>query len=810
MKENSSSIAAEAGNTSLGIGSVMSEEVIDTRQLIQDAESKSIPVLALRERVLFPELATPVPIGRAASIALCNDAVESGRLVLAVAQKDAAVENPVGSDLYRMGTLCRVVKMLDLPDGQHTAFLLTLGRAKITRFTRSNPYLMAKVKYEEEYVLPESNKKMKALEEATDEALKQLKALLMPDEKHELDFGMAQLDSFTRRVNFLCQQLPMDIFKRQHLLEISTMADRALALLKAMALQMKYLEMRRDIHLRTQNELTGQQRQHYLEEQMRVIQDELSMGGEDDDIQALAARADEKTWPKEMDEKFNKELRRLERFNPTSPDYAVQYAYLDALLSLPWEKYSTDEFTLDKVEEVLDRDHFGLKEVKDRIIEQVAVLKQRGDVKAGIICLYGPPGVGKTSLGKSIAEAMGREYVRVSFGGLHDEAEIRGHRKTYLGAMPGRIITGLQKCKTSNPVFVLDEIDKIGADYKGDPAMALLEVLDPEQNEHFHDNYIDVDYDLSKVLFIATANSLSTVSPPLLDRMELIEITGYIAEEKVQIAERHLVAKKLEEAGLQKDDIKFEPEAIRRIIDEYTRESGVRQLDKKLAKIIRKIVRLKVSGKPYPKVVTADIVPEYLGKREVFADEYENNDTYGVVTGLAWTSAGGEILFIESSLSPGKGERLTLTGNLGDVMKESATIALQYLKAHAEELGIDGKKFTEYDVHIHVPEGAIPKDGPSAGVTMVTSLASSFTHHKVRARLAMTGEITLRGKVIPVGGVKEKILAAKRAGITDIMLCERNRRDIEEIDPMYVEGLTFHYVDTIRDVLDFALLPAES
>lgn len=600
-------------------------------------------------------------------------------------------------------------------------------------------------------------------------------------------------------------QLPGFVREKQLMLESHNFveyAEKATSILES-SLQMN--EVRKEFQARAQQELSQGQRQMFLETQIRMMQEELGIG-DDDDIAALSKRAAEMNWPADVHDRFEKELRKLERFNPQSPDYAVQYSYIDTLLSLPWDNCSNKDFKLKQVQEILDRDHYGLRDVKDRIVEQMAVIRMRGDVKAGILCLYGPPGVGKTSLGKSVAEALGREYVRVSFGGLHDESEIRGHRKTYLGAMPGRIISGLQKCNTSNPVFVLDEIDKIGQDIKGDPSTALLEVLDPEQNSRFHDNYIDVDYDLSRVLFIATANTLQTISTPLLDRMELIEISGYIPAEKIEIALRHLVGAKLEENGLAKDEITFTREAIALIIDEYTRESGVRQLEKKISKVIRKIVRLKVGEEDYPTTVGPEEVRRFLGKQEVFPDTYENNDYVGVVTGLAWTASGGDILFIESSLIPGKGEKLTLTGNLGDIMKESATIALQYLKANAAKFGIPSEKFSQYDVHIHVPEGAIPKDGPSAGITMVTSLASAFKGVKVRERLAMTGEMTLRGKVLPVGGIKEKILAAKRAGITDIILCEKNRKDIEDIDAMYLEGLNFHYVMDIEQVLDIALL----
>ncbi len=568
----------------------------------------------------------------------------------------------------------------------------------------------------------------------------------------------------------------------------------------------QFVELRADIQSRTREDLSQQQREHFLQQQIRTIQEEL--GATDEDLNELESRAAKKKWSATVQEHFNKELKKLERLNPQSPDYSVQYSYLDTMLSLPWEHYSKDYFNLVKVEEKLNKDHYGLEKVKDRILEHLSVLKLRGDLKAPIICLFGPPGVGKTSLGRSVADALHRKYARISLGGLHDEAEIRGHRRTYIGAMPGRIIQALAKSETGNPVIVLDEIDKVGQDYKGDPSSALLEVLDPEQNSKFHDNYLDVDYDLSKVLFIATANNLATISQPLLDRMELIEINGYITEEKVEIAKRHLLPKQLLENGFKKSEIKMGDDVLTHIVENYTRESGVRELEKKIGKVLRKIARFKAREEAYPKRITVDMLNDYLGVPDYTRDKYEGNDFVGVVTGLAWTAAGGEILYVESSLARGKGEKLTLTGNLGGVMKESAVIALQYLKSHCDLLGLDSEEMDKFNVHVHVPEGAIPKDGPSAGVTMVTSLASSFTGRKVRDHLAMTGEITLRGKVLPVGGIKEKILAAKRAGITDIILCQENKKDIDQIKEIYLEGLTFHYVNTIQDVLNLALLPS--
>ena len=629
---------------------------------------------------------------------------------------------------------------------------------------------------------------------------------LYGDNGREMVFAMKNIDDPVFLMNFLASNIPFEPQDKQSMLEERDVHKRARMLYSNLTREAQLMELKADIQSRTREDLSQQQREHFLQQQLKNIQEELGNSG-DDDSEQLRARAAKKRWNDEAKQQFEKELKKLERLNPQSPDYSVQYTYLDQLLSLPWEHYSKDNFNLKRVENKLNKDHYGLDKVKDRILEHLAVLKLRGDLKAPIICLYGPPGVGKTSLGRSVADALNRKYARISLGGLHDEAEIRGHRRTYIGAMPGRIIEAIKKCGTSNPVIVLDEIDKVGQDYKGDPSSALLEVLDPEQNNHFHDNYIDVDYDLSKVLFIATANNLATISQPLLDRMEIIEINGYITEEKVEIAKRHLLPKQLEENGFSAGEVKIDNKTLNYIIENYTRESGVRELEKKIAQILRKIARLKASEQEFDKNVKIEQLATYLGRKTMSRDHYEGNEFAGVVTGLAWTAVGGEILFVESSLAQGKGERLTLTGNLGDVMKESAVIALQYVKAHCEPLGIDPKTLDKYNVHIHVPEGAIPKDGPSAGVTMVTSLVSSFTQRRVRDHLAMTGEITLRGKVLPVGGIKEKILAAKRAGITDIILCKENKKDIDEISEIYIKGLTFHYVNTISEVLDIALLP---
>ena len=764
------------------------------------------PVLPLRDMVLFPHIPLPITIGRDSSLQIVQQAYESKTAIAAVAQKDPAVENPGKKDLYTIGMLCKVAKVMQIPEGPVTAFVVPIVPVSLGKVVKKKPFMRAEITQIPQILPAPGNMEMIVLAESVFETYQNILQYIGDNEQKEIQFALQQFDDrVIDRLNFIAFNSPLDYHEKQQLLEISDVHKRTSMLYHHLDLALQKLELRADIQTRTHEDLTQMQKEQFLKQQMRAIRDELGSDAGDADIDELNERAAKMPWNKDAQTHYEKEVRKLERYSPQSPEYAIQYAYLDTLLNLPWNKYSPDNFSLDKVEKILDRDHYGLDKVKERIIEQMAVVKLRKDMKAPIICLYGPPGVGKTSLGKSVADALGREYTRISLGGLHDEAEIRGHRRTYIGAMPGRIMAALEKCGTGNPVFVLDEIDKIGSDFKGDPSTALLEVLDPEQNNKFHDNYIDCDYDLSKILFIATANDLSTISRPLLDRMEIIEIDGYIPEEKIEIARRHLVAKSLEEHGFPSDEITFRRDALAYIVERYTRESGVRQLEKRIAKILRKIARLKASDKDYPRIVTLKNVKEFLGKEEVNPDSYESNEFLGVVTGLAWTQVGGEILFIESSLSEGKGEKLTLTGNLGAVMKESAVIALQYLKAHARQLGIDPKKFSEMDVHVHVPEGAIPKDGPSAGITMVTSLASSFTGRKVRSKVAMTGEITLRGKVLPVGGIKEKILAAKRAGITDIVLCEENRKDTEEISDRYLEGLTFHYVSKIEEVLDFAL-----
>ena len=782
--------------------------VAEVPQDIDDADLQAnikldLAILPLRNVVLFPCMTMPVSIGRDKSMRLVKEAVNRHVPIGVVCQIDSKADNPGQNDLYTMGTVASIIKVLQLPDGGTNVILHGRSSFVLNQITQEEPYLRGTVTLTD-IELPRKGDKEFAVVMASVKEIT-LKILAnMGDNGQEMAFALSNIDSPFFMINYLANNIPFEAKQKQQLLEERNLRQRAFMLYSMLRQEEQLVELKADIQSRTREDLTQQQREHFLQQQIRTIQEEL--GTTDEDLNELDARAAKKKWSDAVEAVFQKEMKKLERLNPQSPDYSVQYSYLDTFLSLPWEHYSKDYFNLKKVEEKLNKDHYGLEKVKDRILEHLSVLKLRGDLKAPIICLYGPPGVGKTSLGRSVAEALHRKYARISLGGLHDEAEIRGHRRTYIGAMPGRIIQALVKSETSNPVIVLDEIDKVGQDYKGDPSSALLEVLDPEQNSKFHDNYLDVDYDLSKVLFIATANNLATISQPLLDRMELIEITGYITEEKVQIAKRHLLPKQLEENGFKRGEIKMSDDVFTAIIENYTRESGVRELEKKIGKVLRKIARLKAREDDYPTRITLTNLKDYLGVPDYSRDKYEGNDFVGVVTGLAWTAVGGEILFVESSLAKGKGDKLTLTGNLGDVMKESAVIALQYLKAHCDMLGLNSEEMDKYNVHIHVPEGAIPKDGPSAGVTMVTSLASSFTGRKVRDHLAMTGEITLRGKVLPVGGIKEKILAAKRAGITDIVLCNENKKDIDQINAIYLDGLTFHYVRTIKDVLDLALV----
>ena len=764
-----------------------------------------MPVVPLRNMVLYPQVVMPVSVGRKKSLKLIREVYNNSGELFVTTQRDARVEEPTLNDLYPIGTIARIIRILEMPDGSTTVILQGKQRAKILQVNALDPYMMASVDLLTESFPKDDDRVFVALLEAIKElAVKIIKnSASMPE---EASFAIRNIEQPSSLINFICANFGLKLTEKERLLELDDMKERGYQLLDVLTKESQLLEIKASIQSKARLDMDQQQREYYLQQQMKTIQEELGGGGAEQEISSFREKAKTKKWDVKTAEVFQKELAKLERTHPHAPDYSVQLNYVETLVNLPWNDYTNDNFDLKKAQKVLDRDHFGLDKVKERIIEHLAVLKLKGDLKAPIICLYGPPGVGKTSLGKSIAETLGRKYIRMSLGGLHDESEIRGHRRTYIGAMPGRIIQNLNKAGSSNPVFVLDEIDKVSSDFKGDPASALLEVLDPEQNNAFHDNFLDVDYDLSKVLFIATANTLSSVSQPLLDRMELIEVTGYIAEEKVEIAMRHLIPKQLAAHGIDKSRIKFSKSLVRHLVDNYTRESGVRELDRVIAKLMRKVARKIASDEVFEPALTIEDLKAYLGAPRYMHDFYQGNDYYGVVTGLAWTSVGGEILYIESSLSKGKGGKLTLTGNLGDVMKESAMLALEYLKAHADLFGIDEAMFEDYNVHIHVPEGAIPKDGPSAGITMLTALASAFTKRKVRKNLAMTGEITLRGKLLPVGGIKEKILAAKRAGITDIILCEDNRKDIEEISDIYLKGLHFHFVKDVREALKEALL----
>lgn len=764
-----------------------------------------MPVLPLRNMVLFPGTVMPVAVGRLSSLELVNKAEKSGKFITVVCQKRSEVEQPHLEDLYKVGTVAKIIKLLEMPDNTKTAIVQGVRRVKLNKITREYPYLFGEVTAMDE-VMPEKNDtEFKVLVDLVLEAAinyVRISNIMPPDST----FALKNIKNPMFAINFTCVNIPFMKEIKMELLKKKSLKERAYRLLDLMKKETKLIEIKESIKSRAREDIDQQQREYFLQQQIKTIQDEL--GGnvqqqEADDFRALAEKI---AWSKEVKELFLKEVGKLERTNIQSPDYNVQLNYLQTMTSLPWGKYTTDNLNLNNAEKTLNKDHYGLEKVKERILEHLAVLKLKGDMKSPIICLYGPPGVGKTSLGRSIASALKRKYIRMSLGGVHDEAEIRGHRRTYIGAMPGRIIKGLIKAGSSNPVFILDEIDKLSLSNHGDPASALLEVLDPEQNSAFHDNFLDVDYDLSKVMFIATANNLNTIPAPLLDRMELIEVSGYITEEKIEIAKRHLLPKEMEANGLKKQDLKLPKATIETIVEQYTRESGVRELEKKIGKIMRKLALKYAKNDAVEKteIKPADLY-NYLGVAEYSRDKYQGNEYAGVVTGLAWTAVGGEILFVETSLSRGKGGKLTLTGNLGDVMKESAMLALEYIKAHASLLQLNNDIFDNWNIHIHVPEGAIPKDGPSAGITMATSLASALTQRKVKANLAMTGEITLRGKVLPVGGIKEKILAAKRAGIKEIILCQENRKNIEEIQEIYLQGLTFHYVNDIKEVFDIAL-----
>ena len=766
-----------------------------------------LPVLPLRNMVLFPTVVMPVTVGRKSSLKLIQNASADGKQIAVFCQKDPDVENPGLNDLYSVGVLAKVIRVFDMPDQTTTVVLQGMQRIKLLNIINDRPYLVGTAELFPEVLPPTRNKEFKAIvDSCKDAAIKYVK--LSDNIQPDAAFALKNISNGMFLINFMCSNLPFDIKDKARLLREGTCSSRALTLLSLLNREIQLAELKVSIQRRTHEDIEKQQKEYFLQQELKNIQDELGGSVQDQDIEEMRIRANQKKWSEEVRKIFDKELLKLERTNSQSPDYNVQLSYLQTVLSLPWGEYTRDNLDMGNARRALDKDHYGLEKVKERIMEHLAVMKLRGDFKSPILCLYGPPGVGKTSLGLSIANALKRKYVRISLGGLHDEAEIRGHRKTYIGAMPGRIIKGLIKAGSSNPVFILDEIDKVSQmTTQGDPSSAMLEVLDPEQNNAFHDNYLDIDYDLSKVMFIATANNINTIPAPLLDRMELIEVSGYITEEKIEIAKRHLIPKEMEANGLARGSLSIGKAAIESIIENYTRESGVRELDKKIGKICRKTASKYATDGDFGKMtVKPDDLKELLGTRPYSRDKYQGNEYAGVVTGLAWTAVGGEILFVETSLSRGKEGKLTLTGNLGDVMKESAMLAMEYIRAHARLLNLDPAVFNSWNVHIHVPEGAIPKDGPSAGITMATSIASAFTQRKVRPHLAMTGEITLRGKVLPVGGIREKILAAKRAGITDIILCSENRRDIEEIPADYLKGVEFHYVNNISEVWKIALL----
>ncbi|MAO46918.1 MAG: endopeptidase La [Crocinitomicaceae bacterium] len=783
---------------------LISEE--DEKAIHKEDLPETLPLLSLRNTVLFPGVVIPITVGRDRSIRLIKEANKKKLSIGVVSQKDADVEVPVGDDLNKVGTVARIMKMLRMPDGTNTVILRGERRFQWDNIIEDDPYLKASVRAFggiEEVPNTEST-------QALIESLKELAIEIItmsPGIPTDAAGAIKNIKRLGFLVNFIGSNMNASVDEKQELLKIKSLEERANKVLEMLHKEKQMLELKNDIQSKVKSDLDQQQREFFLNQQMKQIQEELGANPLKEEIEEKKKKASEKVWPEQAQEAFDKEISKLERMNPQAAEYSMQSSYIELLLDLPWDQKSEDNFDLKNAIKVLNSDHYGLEKVKERIVEHLAVLKIKGDLKAPIICLYGPPGVGKTSLGRSIAEALGRKYVRMSLGGLRDEAEIRGHRKTYIGAMPGRILQNLKKAGTSNPLFVLDEIDKLGSDHRGDPSSALLEVLDPEQNSTFHDNYLDLDYDLSRVMFIATCNDLSTIQPALRDRMEIIEVSGYTIQEKMQIAKKHLLPKQISESGLNKRDIRLPIATIEKVVEQYTNESGVRGLEKKVAKIVRNRAKEMAMDEPYATEISPNDLKDILGRpRE--KDRYSNNDVAGVVTGLAWTPTGGDILFIETSLTPGKG-KLTLTGNLGDVMKESAIIALEYLKAHSSELGIDPGLFEKWNVHVHVPQGAIKKDGPSAGITMLTALASAFTQKKVRKYLAMSGEITLRGQVLPVGGIKEKILAAKRAGIKEIILCERNRQDIEEIDARYLRGMMFTYCNKMNEVVKRALLSAQ-
>ncbi|MBO5728205.1 MAG: endopeptidase La [Paludibacteraceae bacterium] len=771
---------------------------------IECQDNDILPLLPLRNMILFPKVVMPITVGRKKSLRLVREVYQKEGELFVGTQINAKIENPTLQDIYPMGTVARIVRILEMPDGTTTVILQGKKRATATELVGETPFHTVKINIMDEVEPAQDDRVFTALVEALKElAIRIIKnSNSIPD---EATFAIRNIEKPIGLINFICSNFSISLSDKVKLLELNDLTERGYLLLDILTKESQLLEIKASIQNKARLDIDQQQREYYLQQQMKTIQEELGGDTASQDVQALKEKAKTKKWSDKVRETFEREVRKLERMHPNSPDFSVQLTYVETIVNLPWNEFTKDNFDLKKAQKVLDRDHFGMEKVKDRIIEHLAVLKLKGDLKSPIICLYGPPGVGKTSLGKSIAETLGRKYVRVSLGGLHDEAEIRGHRRTYIGAMPGRIIQNLNKCGSSNPVFVLDEIDKVNSDFKGDPASALLEVLDPEQNNAFHDNFLDIDYDLSNVLFIATANDLNSISKPLLDRMELIEVSGYITEEKIEIATRHLIPKQLEIHGINKSQLKFTRPAVKAIIDNYTRESGVRSLDRTIAKIMRKVAKNIAIDPEFTTTIKPQDLQEYLGVSHIDHDMYDISEYCGVVTGLAWTQVGGEILYIESSINTQKGGKLSLTGNLGDVMKESAQLALEYIKSHNTQLGISAEDIENHSVHIHVPEGATPKDGPSAGIAILTALVSSFTGRKVKNRLAMTGEITLRGKLLPVGGIKEKILAAKRAGIKEIILCVDNQKDVNEIQQEYLDGLQFHFVRNMADALAIAI-----
>jgi ATP-dependent Lon protease len=774
----------------------------DEEQMNAEETPAILPILPLRNTVLFPGVVIPITVGRDKSIKLIQEAYKAKKMIGVVAQRDQHVEEPTPEDLNKIGTVASIVRLLKMPDGSTTAIIQGKKRFELIEVVDKEPYLTAQVIEFTEEKPKKSDKKFQALVSTIkDMSLSIIKQ--SPNIPSEASFAIKNIESHSFLINFISSNLNAIVTDKQSMLEVANLYKRAEMVLKHLDKELQLLEIKNDIQSKVKTDIDRQQREYFLHQQMKTIQDELGDNPQEREIGELKKRSEKKKWNEKVAKAFKKELDKLQRMNPAGAEFGVQLNYVELLLDLPWNVFTKDKFDLKKAQRILDRDHHGLEKVKRRIIEHLAVLKLKGDMKSPILCLYGPPGVGKTSLGKSIAESLGRKYVRMSFGGVRDEAEVRGHRKTYIGAMPGRIIQNIKKSGSSNPVFILDEIDKIGKDSHGDPSSALLEVLDPEQNHAFYDNFVELDYDLSKVMFVATANSLASIHPALRDRMEIIEVNGYALEEKIEIAKKHLIPKQLEDNGVKKDQLKINKTALESLIENYTNESGVRKLSQRISKLTRHRAMQLALEQEYETEIKVDELPEILGPAHA-KDKYQNNDVAGVVTGLAWTSVGGEILFIESSLTPGKG-KITLTGNLGTVMKESAIIALEYLKANAEIIGLKAEVFDNWNIHIHVPEGATPKDGPSAGITMLTAIASSFKQQKVKSHLAMTGEITLRGKVLPVGGIKEKILAAKRANIKEIVLCENNRKDIVDIDEKYITGLTFHYVKEMKEVLAIAL-----